>query len=355
MNRPLSLLALAALAGCSASDQATEAVGTATPTDSIVLQEPDSVALGTRTPVLLRTRDGRMFTFEFPGRRVSAYAADGRYLGELARTGDGPGELQLVFSGLLLADDSLLAVIDGGRSRVLMFNVADRTFLRESVVDDPAMPVNHGAMIGDRIVMPRLVGRTPLAEWDPREGTVTPWGELPANWKARGDPVLARSVVLPIGDRVFTLLPLDSIAHWRDANGVILDSMVVPARARRPLLPETKARHDAMERTQVFDQVTSWPFGGSRLSDNRPVVLFLDVDLDVLEDGTRWEIRWHQFYVTVLGDSPTTSCIDIPVDLPFDEMSWPTFTGDTLWVLDRTPGSGGAPRTMVRGMVIRCG
>lgn len=202
--------------------------------------------------------------------------------------------------------------------------------------------------------MPRLIGRTPLAQWNPENGSVDAWGEMPADWSARGEPGFARAVIVPIGGRVFTLLPLDSIAHWRDADGVILDSMLVPVRARRPLLPETKARHEAQERTAVFDQVTSWTIGATRLSDDRPAVLFLDVDADVRESGLRFDIRWHQFYVTVLGDSPTTSCIDIPVDLPFDEMSWPTFTGDTLWVLDRTPGSDGAPRTMVRGVVIRC-
>lgn len=354
MPRALLVLLLTGLAGCDSATDSEVAVGTATLVDSIVLQEPDSVALGTRAPVLLRTRDGAMFTFEFPGRRVSAYAPDGRYLGELARSGDGPGELRMIFGSVLLGGDSILAVIDGGRSRILTFNSTDRRFLRESVVDDPLMPVNHGTMIGERIVMPRLVGLTPLAAIDRRTGGVTAWGEVPANWRTRGEPGFARAVVVPVGERVFTMLPLDSIAHWRDASGAILDSIVVPVRARRPLLAETKARHDAMERTQVFDQVTSWTVGGTLLSGVRPAVLFLDIDADASDYGQRFDVRWHQFYVTVLGNSPATTCVDIPVNVPFGEMSWPTFTGDTLWVLDRTPADDGTPRTMVRGIKISC-
>ncbi len=33
----------------------------------------------------------------------------------------------------------------------------------------------------------------------------------------------------------------------------------------------------------------------------------------------RIDVHWHQFYVTVLGDSPKTSCIDIPVDVRYGD------------------------------------
>ncbi len=354
MPRALLVLLLTGLAGCDSATDSEVAVGTATLVDSIVLQEPDSVALGTRTPVLLRTRDGAMFTFEFPGRRVSAYAPDGRYLGELARSGDGPGALRMVGGGAVMPGDSAVVVFDAARLRVLSFGASDLTLRRETSLAEPFLAPNSGAMLGDDVLLAPFVSPTAFARLDGVSGVIQPWGETPKDWSARNLAAFSRAVAVPVGERVFTLLPLDSIALWRDKAGAVLDSIRVPARARRPVTADVRERLERMVQSDSFEQVASWSLASTRLSGDRPAVLFLDLDAAALEGGMRFDVRWHQFYVTVLGNSPATTCVDIPVNVPFGEMSWPTFTGDTLWVLDRTPADDGTPRTMVRGLRISC-
>ncbi len=353
----LSALAFAALvAACRHDTPDTRQADVVLPGDSVVIQEPDSLALGRRTPLLLRAADGRMVLAEFPGKAVYAYAADGSFLGMFGRPGEGPGELRLLTGMGLLPGDSLLAVVDFLRSRLIIYRMDDRTLVRELPLTESLMPVVGWADAGEVAILPMSISPTPFNALNTTTGEIQPWGKVPERWpeinRASG---YARPVAVPVGERVLTALPFDPMVEWRDRHGSVLTTEPLPRLHRRGEPPDAVKRiRDWQDREEkTLQGFASGLLAGHRFSGDR--VGLLHADLDAVQDDSDVgsAITSSALYLTILPSGTTRGCTDLRLPIAFTEYSWPTFTGDTIWFLDRTPAADGSAKTMVRGLVVR--
>lgn len=346
------------LTSCDSATPDTRPTELVVPGDSVLIQEPDSLALGRRTPLLLRAADGRMVLAEFPAKAVYAYAPDGRYLGAFGRVGEGPGEYRMVTGMALLPGDSLLAVADLSRPRLIIYRMDDRTFVNEITLREPPMPVTGWAEVGERMILPMALSPTPFHAWHRTTGVVDAWGETPSTWpETSGASGYARTVVVPVGERVLTALPFDSVAQWRDQNGRVVATELLPRRLRRGEPKDAVARIKEWQRQneEQFHTIASMLLAGHRFSGNRVGVLHADLDGVRDKSEVGFSITGSALYLTMLGSGDTEHCTDARIPVPFDEYTWPAFTGDTIWFIDRSTTSAGSARTMVRGMVVRGG
>lgn len=65
--------------------------------------------------------DGTLYVLDQQVPALRMYAADGTYLGDLGREGEGPGELKQPDSGLAVLDDGRVLVRDPGNARITVF------------------------------------------------------------------------------------------------------------------------------------------------------------------------------------------------------------------------------------------
>lgn len=346
------------LTGCDRGNPNPPRADLVVPGDSILIQEPDSLALGRRTPLLLRAADGRMVLAEFPAKAVYAYAADGRFLGQFGRLGEGPGEYRMVTGMALLPGDSLLAVADLVRPRLILYRMDDRTFVNEIALGGPPIPVTGWANVDELTILPMSLSPTPFYVWNRTTGVVDAWGEAPSTWpETSGTAGYARMVVVPVGERVLTALPFDSVVQWRDHSGRVLETAPVPHRHRRgePRDAANRIKEWQERKEEQLQTIASMLLAGHRFSDNSVGLLHADLDgiRDKSEVGS--SLTASALYLTILGSSRADMCTDARIPVPFDEFTWPAFTGDTIWFLVRTPTADGLARTVVRGMVVAVG
>lgn len=84
------------------------------------LDGPDEYTFG-QLAAIAAGPDGNVYALDRQGPVLRAYSADGTYLRDLGRPGEGPGELKQVDSGLSFLPDGRLLVRDPGNARITVF------------------------------------------------------------------------------------------------------------------------------------------------------------------------------------------------------------------------------------------
>lgn len=349
---PIWLAAICAgLASCSSPATVAEPLQLVVPGDSVRLHEPDSLALaGAVAPVLLRTAEGMMILSEFPGSMIHSYGADGGYLGAFGRSGEGPGEFRRLTGIGLLPGDSLLAAVDAGRLRVILFRLADRSFVREFAIPEPILAGMGWATVGERQIVPLFLSPSAFVVWNAQDDGFVPWGDSIAG--STGASGMGRPVAVAVGDRVFTISPLDSMGQWHAATGELLERVPLPRTLRWGVPADAIAKIKEAQQRQEMQQVASTLLSGARFSGD--IVGVLHVDLQATADQSRmgYRVDPSQMYLTLLSSTGGPGCADAIVPVPFPEYTWPAFTGDTIWFVDRSLAADGGAQTMVRGVVV---
>lgn len=84
------------------------------------LDGPDEYTFGSIV-AMTTGPDGTLYVLDQQVPALRTYAADGTYLGDLGREGEGPGELKQPDSGLAALDDGRVLVRDPGNARITVF------------------------------------------------------------------------------------------------------------------------------------------------------------------------------------------------------------------------------------------
>jgi hypothetical protein len=325
---------------------------TVTIVDSVVIAEPDSLPLGAYTSYTARSRRGDLFVADMSLRKVLHFDATGRLVGTLGRDGDGPGELRGPTSSGLLPGDSLLAVMDGVRLRIVIFGVDDAALRRE--VSAPRMQfVSQGwTRRGDTLIFGLTTGKTPIGKWWWRGDSIVMIGHTPERTLHAGISYGVTSVFATDSGYV-VLFPAQPGLYLMNLEAEPTGFVRVPVARRRGEPTDLMERLKKLPKEQRFALVGSMALGLHRLPSGEWLLIHGDADVSRVGEETRGvDIR---YYATVLSADLTQACIDGKLPLVTDVFSRPMFAADTLFLFTRNVGAAGIQSALLAMLVSTAG
>lgn len=319
--------------------------------DSVVIAEPDSAQLGQYTSFFARAADGRLFIADATKHTVFQFAANGAFERLIGRSGQGPGELELPSSVVVLPGDTVVGVFDVNKRGLSLFSTLNGKYLRQ--VRFPAQDVGAPwGIAGDTAYVPLHMGQSLLGVWTMRDSTVT--DHLPISVALASNPGLimrhGRPGVAIADSGLALLLPTEPGVLITTRLGAPTGLVRIPA-ARRRGEPSNLAE---LERGKGRGAPPP-PFAGSlaagihRLPSGDLLLVHLDLDLARAGSGPAQFVS-PRLYVSILRRDLSAACVDGELRVESDVAPIPVFSGDTMFVLSRRV-LGATVRSMVTSYV----
>ncbi len=346
------ILLASSLVGCMSTDQQPVTRSPVlTLEDSTPLIESDSQYVGSPGGIAI-TSDGRLFVSDTKNKTVWLVRRDGRIIGQIGRSGQGPLEFDGGPSTLLLRDDSTLLVQVGLTiSAVSLHGPAQLWRRRLPGLFPPTEPMaaSGGSFLyreidaDSRSTLARVMGESDSAE---RGG---PFPQEYGNNRLIDDLLGVAQATWLAGDTVAVALEASDYLYVGPFQGPF-DSVLI-ARIHR-----NGTRHDLIasletaspEEAAKAAYALSVPWTLERLG---PSMVGL-VTVDAVPLKTRLGGR---LYLTVVDLAKHRSCPDAAVEVPVDPFPEVAIDGDTLIVIDQGLVGDSAPQTFVNRYSIDVG
>ncbi|HEY4099906.1 MAG TPA: hypothetical protein VGM20_03395 [Gemmatimonadales bacterium] len=357
MMRWLASLAAVSLllAGCGAHDDPTQRHlppstrgPTVTVVDSITIAEPDSLPLGEYASYIARSGRGDLFVADAGLRKVLHFDAGGRFRGVLGRAGDGPGELRTPASIGLLPGDSLLAVTDVNRARIVVFG-ADDAVLRREIGTPPMQFVSQEwSRRDDTVVFGFTAARAALGKWAWHGDSIVPSGRTPRRAQLAGIAYGESSIVATDSGYV-ALFPTEPGLFVLNRDAVPTGFVRIPVARRRGEPGDLMDKRKKLAAKQPGALAGSMALGVQRLASGEWLVISGDVDVSRSGEQTRGVNM--RYYVSVVSANMQKVCVDGKFPLTTDVLSRPILSADTVLLLTRNVESAGT-RNRLLSMVV---
>lgn len=348
----IALLAATACGGASTADQPSAAVLL----PPIPLKVTEQGEFGAYAPMTARTSSGDLFRIDYKA-GIAQYAPDGSQRRLFGVAGEGPGEFRTLASGAILPGDTLLAVTDPNRARLMIYGVSDGAFRREIAIPPMQMTGQQWRFDGTTALIPIALGVPVFLRWTMTTDSLQLWGDPTASRKnamvasmSSGEPSAIRD-----GDGWLALIPGEATLVRYDTAGAIVGTAPLPRRARRGEPTDAKALMQAMPRDGAFIPPASMAMGIHRLPDGR--VLLMHLDVEGTRTGRKVELTSTKWWATIYAADLQTACVDQPVPFTTQELSRLLFAGDTVMTLSRMVDDAGGVRSelqRVRFDITRC-
>jgi hypothetical protein len=318
--------------------------------DSVVLQEPDSVALG-RFAYATREPDGSILLSDARQGRLLRYGRNGRLAAVIGRKGGAPGEFGRAGRARPLAGDSFLAVVDPSRFYLSLLDRRTGAFVRGQVV--PFQDVGQTWTVrGDTVVFGLQPSTSLVGRWNWRTGAVVELGQLPPAVAGSGAYYFQYGQVeaVPTESGYIAQVPTVPGLQLLDRDGRPTGTVAVPAVRRRGTPDDLLERHrqSGNGATRFFGSVA---ITLDRLPSGNLAVV--SADLDVVREAPR-EYGNIRFFLSVVSADFERACVDLPIPFESDELyPWPSFADGRLIVITRRLAGDDAVSTVVHTYEIR--
>jgi len=314
--------------------------------DSTILAEPDSAPIGA-TSALARSAAGATYVSDLAGGRIFKFGAGGQFAGAYGRKGDGPGEFQMPSTLTLIANDSLLVVVDPGREYVSILDAKTGQFVRGFKVPFQISGQSWTAR-GDTLVFSVFPGSHVFAQWRWQSDSIVLRGSMPGKLLSEANIVTLYGwpEVIPIDSGFIAVFPTEAGMRLLDRNGSPLASVLVPAARRRGDPPDLIEQHHRLESNgEKFRYLGSAPAGLRRLSSGAIAVFSLDLDRSYRPRGIEYKLQ--AYYLSLVSPDLNRACVDGRIPIESDGVSIPILVGDTLFMLSRRVSGNNRVRTAV--------
>jgi hypothetical protein len=285
-------------------------------------------------------------------RKVLHFDASGRLVGVLGRDGDGPGELRGPGSIGLLPGDTLVAVTDVNRARIVIFGVDDAALRRE--VSAPRMQfVSQGwTRRGDTVLFGFTAGRAAIGKLWWRGDSIVITGHTPERTMHAGISYGETSVFATDSGYV-VLFPTQPGLFLLNRDAVPTGFVRIPVTRRRGEPGDLMERRKKIPKGQRGVLVGSMALGLHRLPSGQWLLIFGDVDVSRVGEEMRGVNM--RYYATVLSADLTQVCVDGKLPLVTDVFSRPMFAADTVFMFTRNVGTAGIQSALLALLVSTAG
>lgn len=320
--------------------------------DSVGIAEADSLPLGQYTSYTARSSRGDLFVADMSLRKVLHFDATGRLVGALGRDGDGPGELRGPGSIGLLPGDSLVAVTDVNRGRIVVFG-ADHAAMRREVSAPRMQFVSQGwTRRGDTVIFGLTAGRAAIGKFWWRGDSIVTTGRTPERTQQAGISYGETSVFATDSGYV-VLFPTQPGLFLMNRQAVPTGFVRIPVARRRGEPGDLMERRKKIPKEQRGVLVGSMALGVHRLPSGEWLLIHGDVDVNRVGEQMRGvNIRYH---ATILSADLQQVCVDGKLPLVTDVFSRPMFVGDTMFLLTRNVGRADIQSTLIAMLVSTAG
>ena len=342
MLRPLVLfLAATFVGGCDLTESGT-AAGAVITGDSVVMVEPE--AEGLYYPLLTQARLSNGGILADIGTAIDHFDGSGRFVRRIGRAGSGPGEFQRISTVLILPGDSLFAVVDSRRARIIVFETASGTLRREVVVTR-VFPGQQWRWHGDTAIMPGKLSAAPFTSWVPSTDSVWSWGSVPeiytqsmSAYSQGGEPSIVRR-----GEGWLAVYPADGRVFELSADGKIVRAIDIPHAHRRGIPPGLADSVRAIQASGVFRYAASMVFAIWELPSGSYAIIHMDTDPIVNPasaaaasgtGGITYEDT--RYWVTFLSNDLSRACPDAHIPFEPDNLLVLFVKADSVFFLSRT-------------------
>lgn len=343
-----ALLASVAL-GCHANAETSGSVQ-AVLLDSLVLEETDSVFVG-RTAGLAVDDRRRILVVDAVANALLEFDASGRFIRRYGGAGRGPGEFRQIGDAILSQSNGQLTLVDYSLRRLTTF---DR---------------NDGRLLGTRAFDGKMGSLYAANEriwyglFDPVLGRAIAVGAPATLITTDTTPVQANLVAIP--QEYLTVEPLNgifgfaSVVAWADsalvgfaaspflllvtAEGVVVDTVPLPARTRRGVPADLAAILSDVSRTTP--EMYTAASGLMRLH-RRPDGSVITIHHDTEIAGRLFSAR---VFAGIISADRSRACMDAEIPVSSDVIPWTAVQGDSLFMLDHVVDDDSRnPRLMLR-------
>lgn len=348
------IIAVLLLAACNSPATRSDGGPVVTALDSVVLAEPDSLEafLPLRTQAITATGELLIET----GTAVLHFAPDGNLRRVIGRPGAGPGEFTRISSLGLLAGDSLFAVVDARRARIVVFGLDDGALRREVVLSTPIFADQQWVVRGDTVVMPGKLKAKPFTTWVTTSDSIRHWGVAPPIFEASltaysqgGEPAIA-----PRDDGWLALFPADPELYVLDRAGEVVGRVALPATRRLGVPADVADQVAAIAASDSFRFASSLVLANRQLSDGKYLLMHMDADAelhravsDPSSGGAGVSYSNVRYWVSLLSADLSQACVDALVPLEVENVLSPFFRDDTLYFVARRVTEAGRLRSVL--------
>lgn len=343
-----ALLAVASI-GCQVGTEAVDSIR-AVLVDSLILEETDAVFVGQTAGLAVDDR-GRFLVADAVANAVLEFDSTGRFVRRYGVAGRGPGEFRGIGDAILSRSDGQLTLTDFSLRRVTTFNRDDGRLLGTRAFEGKL-----GSLAG-------ADGRIWYGLFDPGTARAITVEHVAGLVTTDTAPVQASLVAIP--EEYLTVEPLNgiygfaSVIAWADtafvgfaaspflllvtADGVIVDTVPLPARTRRGVPSNLVAiLSDPSRRPSEMYSAASGLMRLHRRSDGSVVTIHHDTKI-------AGRLLSARVFAGVISSDRTRACMDAEIPVSSDVIPWTAMQDDILFVLDHvvdddTP----RPRLMVR-------
>ncbi|MES2303964.1 MAG: 6-bladed beta-propeller [Gemmatimonadota bacterium] len=316
---------------------------TVTVVDSVAIAEPDSLPLGNYAWPVARRSNGELFVLDPGVHKVLRFDRTGKLAGVIGREGEGPGELRSPLMIALLPGDTLLAVVDPNRSRLVVFGATDGVVRREAALPEFALADQYWSRRGDTVTFGLTASRAPIAVWPWKGNVISTRGTTPQRTRLVGLQ-FGQTRVVATDSGFVVLYPGQPGLFLLDRAGQATGFVSIPTARRVGEPADIRARQKALSKSERGKLVASLAAGLHRMSSGSWLLVHLDVDLKRVGDVTR--SRDLRFYASVFSSDFQRVCVDGLLPVTSDAPAMPFFAGDTLFLFSRTVGVAGMKNTV---------
>lgn len=343
-----ALLVLASL-GCQVGTEAGDSFQ-AVLVDSLILEETDAVFVGKTAGLAVDDRR-RFLVVDAVANALFEFDSIGRFVRRYGAAGRGPGEFRGIGDAVLSQSDGQLTLTDFSLRRVTTFNRDD------------------GRLMGTRAFEGKLGGlagadgRMWYGLFDPDNARAIAVEHVAGLVTTDTTPVQASLVAIP--EEYLTVEPLNgiygfaSVVAWADtafvgfaaspflllvtADGVIVDTVPLPARTRRGVPANLVAiLSDVRRRPSEMYSAASGLMRLHRRSDGSVVTIHHDTKI-------AGRLLSARVFAGVISPDRSRACMDAEIPVSSDVIPWTAMQDDLLFVLDHVVDDDAPrPRLMVR-------
>ncbi len=312
--------------------------------DSVQLEENDSLFVGEASGFALAS-DGAFLISDHRNAVVHVYSRRGAHLASLGRRGDGPEEWSRG-PFFVKSEDSLIAVADGNRFKVLQYPSG-------RVLNELQRPPGSGlvAFSGGGAWF-RGIDRSQKTTFERigQDGATVRGGTFTEAMgrSATVDNMFSFIAVAPLPQNRVAIAYQNSDHVFFGPVAGPFDSIAVPVVERRGArLDLLNAIEDANPQTaQRAAYQPSYPFLlTSTASDSRLAYVTIDQQFE----GNRMT---GQPFLSLVDLERSQACADARIPGPVDPQPWVEIHGDTAFVLTQDAGTSGRPRSIIRAFMI---
>lgn len=311
------------------------------------VREDDSVFITSPGDFAVDPDDGSFYIADRFTGRVAHVDRTGGIRGFFGRKGRGPGEFAQV--SLMFVRGRDLLVNDAATEQFSVFDRRTREFREQR--RHPG--VFYGIRLeGSTAWMGMLnAGRgTAVARWNLQTDSLHYMVALPREY--RESPPLAGiyngSFVVPWADTLLVALQGSSTVHLHAPDGRPIDSVRVPAVARRGVPDDIVQRFKTMSYPEMFS-AASGVFALQRLADGKVAVVHFDQE-------AQGSLITARAFVSVLSADRRRACVDGTLPVSTDTQPAVLFRGDTLVVMQQRLSADDRAETSIAGYLLdTCG